>query len=53
MKLKLKPTFSFNPKINLVGEGQWFLIATSFECTDSVLNKTIENNSFSITMRGH
>ena len=33
---KQMQTFSFNPLINLVEEGQWFLGVTSFECTNSV-----------------
>ena len=46
-------TFSFNPPINLVEEGKWLLALTSFETTNSVLNITNENNSFSITTPGH
>ena len=46
-------TFSFNPLINLVEEGKWFLRVSSFECTTSVLNITNENNSFSIIIPGH
>ena len=46
-------TFSFNPPINLFGEGKWLLGVTSFECTNSVFKITIENNSFSITIPGH
>ena len=46
-------TFSFNPPINLVEEGKWFLAVSSFECTNSVFNITSENNSFSVTMPGH
>ena len=46
-------TFSFNPPINLVEEGQWFLAVTSFEATESVFNMTDEYDSFSITIPGH
>ena len=46
-------TFSFNPPINLVEEGKWLLRVTSFERTNSLLNITNENNSFSITIPGH
>ena len=46
-------TFSFNPPINLVEEGKWFLGMTSLECTNSVFNITNENNSFSIIIPGH
>ena len=42
--------FSFHPPINLVEEGKWLLAVTSFECTNSVFNITIENNSFSISI---
>ena len=50
---KQKQTFSFNPPINLVEEGKWLLGVSSFECTNSVFNKTNENNSFSISVPGH
>ena len=46
-------TFSFNPPINLVEEGKWFLGVSSLECTNSVFNITNENNSFSIITPGH
>ena len=46
-------TFSFNPPINLIGEGKWLLAVTSFECINSVFNITNENISFSISTRGH
>ena len=46
-------TFSFNPPINLVGEGKWLLAVSSFECTNSVFKITNENNSFSIIIPGH
>ena len=46
-------TFSFNPPINLFGEGKWLLAVSSFECTHSVFNITNENNSFSIIRPGH
>ena len=46
-------TFSFNPPINLVEEGNWLLGVSSLECTNSVFNITNENNSFSILIPGH
>ena len=46
-------SFSFNPPINLAEEGKWLLGVTSFECTNSVFNKTDENNSFSFSAPGH
>ena len=46
-------TFSFSPPINLLEEGKWLLAVSSFECTNSVLNITNENNSFSIIIPGH
>ena len=52
-KNKQKQTFSFNPPINLLEEGRWLLGVSSFECTNSVLNITNENNSFSIIVPGH
>ena len=42
-------TFSFNPAINLSGEGNWLLAITSFEATNSVFYITYENNSFSFS----
>ena len=45
--------FSFNPPINLVEEGKWFLGMASFDCTNSVFNVSDENNSFSINIPGH
>ena len=50
---KQMQTFSFNPPINLLEEGKWLLGVSSFECTNSVLNITNENNSFSIIIPGH
>ena len=50
---KQMQTFSFHPPINLVGEGKWLLAVSSFERTNSVLNKTNENKSFSISISGH
>ena len=50
---KQMQTFSFNPPINLVEEGEWLLAVSSFECTNSVFNITDENNSFSIIIPGH
>ena len=46
-------TVSFNPPINLVEEGKWFLGVSSFECTNSIFNVTNENSSFLITIPGH
>ena len=46
-------TFSFNPPIKLVEEGKWLLAVTSLSTTNSVLNITNENSSFSITTLGH
>ena len=51
--IRSKQTFSFNPPTNLVEEGKWLLGVTSLECTNSVFNITIENNSFSIIIPGH
>ena len=50
---KQMETFSFNPPINLSEQGKWLLAVTFFEATNSVLLKTNENNSFSITTPGH
>ena len=50
---KQMQTFSFNPPRNLVGEGKWLLILSSLECTNSVFNRTNENNLFSIIITGH
>ena len=46
-------TFSFNPPINLNEESKWLMAVSSFECANSVFNKTDENNSFSISTPGH
>ena len=45
--------FSFNPLINLAEDGKWSLAVTFFEATNSVLNITDENNSFSVTTPGY
>ena len=50
---KQRQTFSFNPPINLVEEGKWFMAVSLFDCTNSVYNITNENNSFSIIIPGH
>ena len=50
---KQTQTFSFNPPLNLLEEGKWLIAVSSFECTNSVLNITNENNSFSIIIPGH
>ena len=47
---KQMETFSFSSAINLVEEGKWLLAVSSFAVTNSVFNKTNENNSFSITI---
>ena len=46
---KQMQTFSFNIPINLSDERKWLLAVTGFEPTNTVFNKTDENNSFSIT----
>ena len=46
-------TFSFNPPINLIEEGNWLSAVSSFECTNSVFIINNENNSFSIIIPGH
>ena len=50
---KQMQTFLFSPPINLSEEGKWLLGVSSFECTNSVVNITIENISFPITIPGH
>ena len=50
---KQMQTFSYNPPIDLVEEGEWFLAVNSFECVNSVFNITIENKLFSIIIPGH
>ena len=50
---KQKETFSFSPPINLVEEGECLFGVTSFEATNSVVNVTNENNSFSISTTSH
>ena len=50
---KQMQTFSFNPSINLLEEGNWLLAVSSSKCTYSVYNITNENNSFSIIVPGH
>ena len=49
---KQNQTFSFNPPINLLDEGKWFLAVSFFECTNSDSNITDENNSFSNNIPG-
>ena len=49
---KQTQTFSFSPPINLLEEGKWLLVVTSFECTKSVFIITNESNSFSIIIPG-
>ena len=50
---KQRQTFSFNLPIKLVEEDKWLLAVSSFECTNSVLNITDDNNSFSIIIPAH
>ena len=50
---KQMQTFSLNPPINLVEDGQWLMAVCSLECTISVFNITNENNLFSIIIPGH
>ena len=50
---KRMESFSFSPPINLVEESKWLLAVTSFEGTNSVSIRAEENDSFSITIRGH
>ena len=50
---KQMQTISFNPPINLIEEGKWLLEVSLFECTNSSINITNENNSFSTTIPGH
>ena len=50
---KQTQTFSFNPPINLIEEGKWLLGVSSFECKNSIVNITNENNSFSIIIPAH
>ena len=50
---KQMQTISFNPPINLIEESKWLLVVNSFECTNSVFNRTDENSSFSIIIPGH
>ena len=46
-------TFSFNPPINLHEQEKSLLVVTSVEITNSVFNKTDQNNTLSITIPGH
>ena len=50
---KQMQTFSFNPPIYLVEEGNWLTAVSLFDCTNSVFNITNENTSFSIIIPGH
>ena len=50
---KQRQTISFNPPINFFEEDKWLLAVSSFECTNSVFNRTDDNNSFSIIIPGH
>ena len=49
---KQRQTFAFNPPISLI-EDKWLLAVSSFECTKSIFNITVENNSFSIIIPAH
>ena len=51
-KIRSKETFSFSPPLNLIEEGKCLLAVSSLECTNSVFNKTDENNSFLKNMPG-
>ena len=46
-------TFSFNPALNNAAKRKWLLTVTSFEATNSIFDKTNENNSFLISKPGH
>ena len=37
----------------MVEEDKWLLAVSSFECTNSIFNITVDNNSFSIIIQGH
>ena len=50
---KQMQTFSFFPPKKISELGKWLLAVTSFEATNSVLNVTHENYSFSVTVSGH
>ena len=50
---KQMETFSFSPPINFFEEVKWLFGVTSFETTNSVFDKTNENNSFSIRITGY
>ena len=50
---KQTQTFSFNPPINLIEENKWLLAVSSFECTNSVFNKTDDINLISIIKPAH
>ena len=50
---KQKETFSFSPPIILVEEGKRLLGVSSFEATNSLVNVTNENKSFSISSTSH
>ena len=45
-------TFSFPPPINIIEDGNWFLVVTSIEASNSVFNITNENNSSRIFIPG-
>ena len=49
---KQMETFSLNPPINLSEEGEWMSAVTRFDATNSVLNTTDENKSFSVSIPG-
>ena len=42
-------TSTFSRPINLSEEGKWLVAVTSFDATNSIFNKTAENNSFLIS----
>ena len=41
--------FSFNPPINLSVEGKWLIAVTTFEATNSVINMSNGDKSYSIS----
>ena len=49
---KQKQVFSFSQPLNLSEEGKWLLAVSSSAATNSVLNITDENNTFSNSIPG-
>ena len=52
-KNEQKESYSLSLPINLFEEGNWMIAVTSFDPTNSVLKRTDENKSFSITIPGY